>query len=148
MKLTFNAAKPFFRSLCSLYKYRNILICAGGWYSSFNLVVRPKRPPNVDHLEYHSLMGKEGLISSQLEEPSWTTSLVRTPPSARHRSCIYGWDHLQQGGTRYGCNIWSGGADYSTVDSPGGPLFRGDCPRHDMPTSSQNAIRVEISNQL
>ena len=42
-----------------------------------------------------------------------------------------GWDHLQQGGTRYGCDIWSGGIDYSAVDSPGGPLFRGDCPWRD-----------------
>ena len=45
-----------------------------------------------------------------------------------------GWDHLQQGGTRYGCDIWSGGTDYSAVDSPGGPLFREDCPRRDMST--------------
>ena len=40
----------------------------------------------------------------------------------------------QQGGTRYGCDIWSGGTDYSAVDSPGGPLSRGDCPRRDMHT--------------
>jgi len=29
------------------------------------------------------------------------------------------------GGTRYSCNIWSGGTDYSAVDSPGGPLLMG-----------------------
>ena len=27
------------------------------------------------------------------------------------------------GGTRYGCDIWSGGTDYSAVDSPGGPII-------------------------
>ena len=27
-----------------------------------------------------------------------------------------------------------GGTDYSTVDSPGGPLSRGDCPQHDKTT--------------
>jgi len=40
-------------------------------------------------------------------------------------------ERRQQGGTRYGCNIWSRGTDYSAVDSPGGPLLRGDCPRRD-----------------
>ena len=35
------------------------------------------------------------------------------------------------GGTRYGCDIWSGGTGYSAVDSPGGSVSRGDCPRHD-----------------
>jgi len=35
-------------------------------------------------------------------------------------------DRRQQGWTRYGCNIWSRGTDYSAVDSPGGPLSRGD----------------------
>ena len=39
-----------------------------------------------------------------------------------------GW---QQGGTRYGCNIWFEGTDYSAMDNPGGPLSRGDCPRCD-----------------
>ena len=43
-------------------------------------------------------------------------------------------DHRQQGGTRYGCDIWSGGTDYSAVDSPGGPLSRGNCPRRDSTT--------------
>ena len=28
-------------------------------------------------------------------------------------------DSWQQGGTRYGCKIWSGGTDYSAVDSLG-----------------------------
>jgi len=28
-------------------------------------------------------------------------------------------DHWQQGGTRYGCDIWSGGTDYSAMDSLG-----------------------------
>jgi len=37
----------------------------------------------------------------------------------------------QQGGTGYSCGIWSGGTDYSAVDSPGGLLSRGDCPRID-----------------
>ena len=40
-------------------------------------------------------------------------------------------DCQQQGGTRYGCDIWSGGTDYSAVGSPGGPLSRRDCPRRD-----------------
>ena len=46
-------------------------------------------------------------------------------------------DRWQQGGTRYGCDIWSGGTDYSAVDSPGGPLSRGDCPRRDSATSDR-----------
>ena len=41
----------------------------------------------------------------------------------------------QQGGTRYSCEIWSGGTNYSAVDSPGGPLSRGDCPQCDRLTS-------------
>ena len=82
----FNAAKPFLRSLCSLYKDRNKLIFA------FPYV--PRRALVTDHASME-------------------------------------WDHLQQGGTRYGCDIWSGGTNYSAVDSPEGPLFRGDCPRHD-----------------
>jgi len=41
-------------------------------------------------------------------------------------------DRRQQGGTRYGCDIWSGGTDYSAVDSlGGGPLSRGDRPQRD-----------------
>ena len=31
--------------------------------------------------------------------------------------------------------IFGPGTNYSAVDSPGGPLFRGDCPRHDRPKS-------------
>ena len=34
-------------------------------------------------------------------------------------------DRRRQGGTRYGCDIWSGGTDYSAVGSPVGPLSRG-----------------------
>jgi len=41
------------------------------------------------------------------------------------------WDRQQKGGTRYGCDIWSGWTNYSAVDSPGEPLSRGDCPRCD-----------------
>ena len=36
---------------------------------------------------------------------------------------------------RYGCDIWSGGTDYSAVDNPGRPLLRGDCPRRDRSTN-------------
>ena len=51
----------------------------------------------------------------------------------------------QQGGpsasgeTRYSCEIWSRGTDYSAVDSPGGPLSRGDYPQHDRPTRPRMA---------
>ena len=48
-------------------------------------------------------------------------------------------DRRQQGGTRYGGHIWSRGTDYSALDSPGGPLSRGDCPRRD---SSSAALQV------
>jgi len=34
-------------------------------------------------------------------------------------------DHQQHGRTRYGCDIWSRGTDYSAVDSPGGTAFEG-----------------------
>ncbi len=51
--------------------------------------------------------------------------------------CAYGirpgWDHPQQGGTTYGCDIQSGGTDYSATDGPGGPLFGGDHPQRDRP---------------
>ena len=30
-----------------------------------------------------------------------------------------------RGETKYGCDIWSGGTDYSAVDSPGGTTFKG-----------------------
>ena len=56
-------------------------------------------------------------------------------------------DHRQQGGpsaaggTRYGGDIWSGGTDYSAVDSPGGPLSRGECPRCDRSTALQTEFR-------
>ena len=39
-------------------------------------------------------------------------------------------------GTRCSCEIWSRGTDYSVMDSPGGPLSRGDCPQHDSDTES------------
>jgi len=42
----------------------------------------------------------------------------------RPQSAVGGGRHQQQGGTRYGCDIWSGGTDYSTMDSPG-DYFRG-----------------------
>jgi len=42
-----------------------------------------------------------------------------------------GGNHRQQGGTRYSSEIWSGGTDYSAVDSPRELLLRGDCPRRD-----------------
>jgi len=29
----------------------------------------------------------------------------------------------RRGGTRYGCDIWSGGTDYSVLDSRGGTLL-------------------------
>ena len=44
-------------------------------------------------------------------------------------------DRRQQGGTRYGCDIWSRGTDYSAVGSPGEPLLKGDRPRCDSPIS-------------
>ena len=66
--LNFNAAKPFLRSLCSLYKDRNILIFVGARCLT-------QTTAGV------SLTGKEGLISSQLEPPSLP---VRTLPSAHH----------------------------------------------------------------
>ena len=43
---------------------------------------------------------------------------------------------LAAGGTRCSCEIWSRGTDYSVMDSPGGPLSRGDCPQHDSDTES------------
>jgi len=45
-------------------------------------------------------------------------------------------DRWQQGGTRYGCDIWS-------VDSPGGPLSRGDCPRRDRTSPENESIALE-----
>ena len=36
-----------------------------------------------------------------------------------------------KGGTRYGCDIRSGGTNYSATDGPGGPFLRGDHPRRD-----------------
>ena len=40
-----------------------------------------------------------------------------------------------QGGTRYGCDIWSGGGTmYSATDGPGGPILRGDHPQRDSTT--------------
>ena len=58
---------------------------------------------------------------------------------------------LAAGGTRYGCDIWSEGTNYSAVDSPGGPLSRGDCPQRDNPseileskvTNTQTVIIVQ-----
>ena len=40
-----------------------------------------------------------------------------------------GWDHPRQGGTKYGCDIRSGGTIYSAMDGPEGPILRGDHPR-------------------
>ena len=42
-----------------------------------------------------------------------------------------GRDHARQGGTRYGCDIRSGGTIYSAADGPGGPILKGDYPRRD-----------------
>ena len=52
-------------------------------------------------------------------------------------------DRRQQGGTRYGCDIWSGGTNYSAVHSPGGPLSRGDCPRRDRNTYPERGVGGE-----
>jgi len=62
---------------------------------------------------------RTGSVQVVLHMPSAVAkAIVKRPQSAA-------------GGTRYACNIWSGGTDYSAVDSPGGPLSRGDCPRRD-----------------
>ena len=51
-----------------------------------------------------------------------------------------------RGGTRYGCDIQSGGTIYSATDGPGGPFLRRDHPRRDKPSlveSSSNPTNCE-----
>ena len=87
-----------------------------------------------------------GVISPSCRDFSWCCLTLFWS----NRQCPVGtWGTVGgRGGTRYGCDIWSGGTDYSTahVDSPGGPIIlphtwtvrgdrfrgpRGDCPRRD-----------------
>ena len=58
--------------------------------------------------------------------------------------------HSAAGGTRYGCDIWSRGTDYSAVDSLGGLLSRGDCPwrvraAHTLDTAFQKFVHTELA---
>ena len=48
------------------------------------------------------------------------------------------------GGTRYGCDIRSGGTLYSATDGPGGRILRGDHPRRDTP----NPVGVSVGASL
>ena len=63
--------------------------------------------------------GKGGL-HCQLH-PSWPTFQYRHSLGRPWQ----GWDHPQQGGTRYGCDIWSGGTIYSAMDGPGNRYWGG-----------------------
>jgi len=49
-----------------------------------------------------------------------------------------------QGEIRYCCDIWSGGTDYSAVDSLGGPLSRGDCPWRDRSSILRDPFTVTV----
>ena len=91
LSLSVRAACSYTRSSCTVH---TVLVLQ--FYSlrlSCHTIIGPpqKRSPQTVHgrIIGVSLTGKEGLISSQLEQPSWTTLPVCTPPSARHRSCIY-----------------------------------------------------------
>ena len=92
LSLSARAACSYTRSSCTVH---TVLVLQ--FYSlrlSCHTIIGPpqKRSPQTVHgriIIGVSLTGKEGLISSQLEQPSWTTLPVCTPPSARHRSCIY-----------------------------------------------------------
>jgi len=52
----------------------------------------------------------------------------------------------QQGGARYGCDIWSKGTDYSAVDSRGGTVH-GVCVRaaHTLDTVFQKFVHIELA---
>ena len=97
-----------------------------------SLVPRPKQPPNADHLEYNSWGIRVWFLLDLIGTAKLGNLTVRTPTGTRHGSSIYragGTIYLQQGGTRYGCNIWSGGTDYSARDSSGGPVLKEDYPQ-------------------
>ena len=91
LSLSARAACSYTRSSCTVHTVL-VLQFHSLWLSCHTITGPPhKRSPRTVHgrIIGVSLMGKEGLISSQLEQPSWTTLPVCTLPSACHRSCIY-----------------------------------------------------------